>query len=153
MSLTVYNGEYFNRSQKRFISFFIVVAVVIIGSFLSKNRIGGVMILLFVGGYFFFLTKTNKNILLQIQEKGLQIEEKLYEREQFSGYVLEYHLNTQKIHNIVFLSPRGHMIFTIHDSDEQLELFLQTLNGQEKLERKDHYEQTIREKISRKLKL
>ncbi|MDR0650772.1 MAG: hypothetical protein LBG59_05220 [Candidatus Peribacteria bacterium] len=68
MQLITYNGEYFERSTLRYVIFFLVVGAVMIGSVLSKNTIGAVIILLFVGGYFFFLTKTNEIISLKIEE-------------------------------------------------------------------------------------
>jgi hypothetical protein len=68
MELTTYNGEYFERSTLRYVIFFLIVGGVIIGSFLSENPIGAVIILLFVGGYFFFLTKTNEITSLKIEE-------------------------------------------------------------------------------------
>jgi surface polysaccharide O-acyltransferase-like enzyme len=68
MQLITYNGEYFERSKLRYVIFFLVVGAVMIGSVLSKNTIGAVIILLFVGGYFFFLTKTNETTALKIEE-------------------------------------------------------------------------------------
>ncbi|MDR2416058.1 MAG: hypothetical protein LBD75_05660 [Candidatus Peribacteria bacterium] len=68
MQLTTYNGEYFERNTLRYVIFFLVVGAVIIGSILSKNTIGAVIILLFVGGYFFFLTKINEIITLKVEE-------------------------------------------------------------------------------------
>jgi hypothetical protein len=68
MQLITYNGEYSERSKLRYIIFFLVVGAVMIGSVLSQNTIGAVIILLFVGGYFFILTKTNETIILQIEE-------------------------------------------------------------------------------------
>ncbi|MDR3168606.1 MAG: hypothetical protein LBU27_02380 [Candidatus Peribacteria bacterium] len=68
MELTTYNGEYFERSKLRYGIFFLVVGVVIIGSIFWGNIIGAIVVLMLVGGYFFFLVKTNDPIALKTTE-------------------------------------------------------------------------------------
>lgn len=153
MNLTVYNGEQFIRSKLRFIIFFIIVWAVVVASFLSKNWIGAIIVLIFVGGYFFFLNKMDKDIIIKIEENWLFIDEKCYERNNFSGFVLEYHVEKEQIQNIVFLSNKGTLIFTLHDTPEHLETFIQNLVKIGELPQKDNYEQTLWEKLCRKLKL
>ncbi|MDR2189975.1 MAG: hypothetical protein LBP53_02010 [Candidatus Peribacteria bacterium] len=68
MQLTTYNGEYFERNKVRYVIFFLIIGSVIVGSFLFDNIIGAIIILVFVGGYFFFLTKTHETITLKIEE-------------------------------------------------------------------------------------
>ncbi|MDR0369013.1 MAG: hypothetical protein LBH96_00280 [Candidatus Peribacteria bacterium] len=73
MELNVYNGEYFERNKSWYLIFFLIVGLVIVGSILSDNMLGAIIILLFVGGYFYILTKTNENTKIVINENGVNI--------------------------------------------------------------------------------
>jgi hypothetical protein len=151
MQLITYNGEYFERSTVRYVIFFLIVGAVMIGSILSSNMIGAVIVLIFVGGYFFFLTKTNEVISLKIEENGLMAGKKFHPRNTLSGFVLEYHTKKQTIHNIVLLHTKGYEIFTINDSDEHLKDFLTKISSF--LPLIDKYEQGFWERFIRIIKL
>ena len=151
MELNVYNGEYFERNKTRYIVFFLIVGAVIIASILSNNIIGAVIILLFVGGYFYFLTQTNEEITLKIEKGWLLTGPKFHPRNKLQGFVLEYHTKTQNIHNIVLLYTRGYEIYTINDSTEKLQEF--SLQLDQNIPLLESYEQSIRDKFMRKVKL
>ena len=69
----------------------------------------------------------------------------------FSGYVLEIYPKTQQIKNIVFLTPKNHMIYTFDDSMTHIRSFLDELYNY--LPMLQDFHQTSFEKISRKMKL
>jgi hypothetical protein len=106
---------------------------------------------LFVGGYFFFLIKTNESTTIHIEENWITIEKKHRPRHEFSGFILEFHTKKQTIHNIVLITPRGHEIYTIQDTAEHLKTFATQLG--EYLPLLETYHQTFREKFLRKIKL
>jgi len=65
--------------------------------------------------------------------------------------VLEVYPETQELKNIVFLTTKWHMIYTFHDSMEQIGTFLAGLDNF--LPMLDAYDQWTFEKMSRKMKL
>jgi len=68
MELRTYNGEFFERSAWWYAIFAIIVGAVVIASAIYGNIIGSVIILLFVGGYLYILTKTHEHIMITIGE-------------------------------------------------------------------------------------
>jgi hypothetical protein len=162
MELHTYSGEHFERSKWRYVIFFAIVAIFSIWPIIYSERnplyhdttnamVGAVIVLLIVGGYFFFSTKMNEIITLKIEESWLTIGKKTYVRSEFSGFVLEYHTQTKSIHNIVFITRKGHEIFTIQDTTDAIKAFAMQLA--DFLPLLDTYNQTLREKFLRKIKL
>jgi hypothetical protein len=69
-----------------------------------------------------------------------------------TGFVLEYHTEKKKIHNIVIIDDKKiPRIYTINDNEENLEKFVNELNGYVPL--LDTYEQSTFDKMMRKIKL
>ncbi len=151
MELNIYHGEHFERSKTRYIIFFLIISLIIVGSILSGNYIGAVIVLFFVGGYFFFLIKTNTPCTMKIEENWLQIKEKIYLRREIKGFVLEYNTKQQQIKNIVIVKQTSYDIFTIQDTDDILKDFLTELNNYIPL--LESFEQSFFEKFIRKIQL
>lgn len=151
MELNVYNGEYFERNKSWYLIFFLVVGLVIIGSILSDNVLGAIIILLFVGGYFYILTKTNENTKMIINENGINIWKKSHQRNELQGFVLEFNTKTEKIHNIVLMYKKNYEIYTINDDAEHSKKFFLAL--EENIPLLEGYEQGLWDKFIRKVKL
>jgi hypothetical protein len=149
--LKVYNGEYFERSTTRYVLFFLIVGLVIIGSILSDNMLWWIIILVFVGGYFYILTKTNEESTITINESWISIGAKSHQRAELQGFVLEFNTKTQQIHNIVLIYKNKYEIYTINDELEQSKNFFLALEA--KIPLLEGYEQGIRDKFIRKVKL
>lgn len=88
---------------------------------------------------------------MKILDSGLQVSNKIFPRSSVAGFVLEFDTKAEKIKNIVIISGDTHTIHTIHDSDENLKSFINTLSNYKPLLEK--YDQTTREKILRRLKV
>ena len=85
-------------------------------------------------------------------EKALQIWNAIFQYKDLSWFVLEYHTEKQKIYNIVIIDNKNeYRIYTINDSDENLENFVNELNNY--IPMLEKYEQTTMDKFIRKLKL
>lgn len=150
MELNIYHGEHFERNKTRYIIFFLIISLIIVGSILSGNYIGAVVVLFFVGGYFFFLIKTNTPCTMKIEENWLQIKEKIYVRREIKGFVLEYNTK-QQIKNIVIIKQTSYDIFSIQDTDDTLKDFITELNNHIPLLKS--FEQSFFEKFIRKIQL
>jgi hypothetical protein len=69
-----------------------------------------------------------------------------------SGFVLEYHTEKKKIHNIVLLDDKKvPRIYTINDTEKNLKEFVDDLNGY--IPMLDNYNQSTFDKFMRKIKL
>ena len=79
LTLKIYNGEVFERSKWRYLGFALVIFVIIGLSLFYKSGekfqglIGAIILLMIVGGYLFFLAKTNTPTQLLLKPEGLQI--------------------------------------------------------------------------------
>lgn len=151
MSVLVYNGEKFQRSKVWYLIFAVVFASVFLLSILSSNIVGAVLIFFLLWGYFYYSTINNQIIKIAIQESQLIIWTKSYPRSTFTWYIVEIYPTTQQIKNVVFLTAKGHMIYTFDDSTEHVRSFLSQLG--QYLPMLGDFHQTTFEKFSRKIKL
>ncbi len=151
MSVLVYNGEKFKRSKVRYLVFSVVFASVFLLSLFNNNVVGAVLIFFLLWWYFYYSTINNQVVKMTIDTHQLMIGSKTYPRNVFIWYVVEIHSKTQEIKNLVFLTTKGHMIYTFHDSYEHIRLFLEELDRY--LPMLSDYHQTTLEKITRKMKL
>ena len=150
MELKVYNWEYFERWRVWYIVFSLVILLVIVISVLSKNIVWWVLVLLFAGGYIYYLTKINDTVVMKIWANAFQIDKVAFPWNSLSWFVLEYHTQKQQIHNIVIIDNKNiSRIYTINDTDENLENFVNQLS--EFLPILDRYDQTNFEKFIRKV--
>lgn len=152
MELKVYDWEYFERGRTWYLIFACVILAVAILSVLSNNIVWWVIVLLFAAGYLYFLLKTNNSTVIVIWKKVLQIWKTVYQWSELSWFVLEYHKKKKKIHNIVIVDNRNDpKIYTIKDTEENLEKFVNELNNY--IPMLEKYEQSGLDKFVRKLKL
>lgn len=152
MELKVYNWEYFERSKTRYIVFAFVILLVIVLSVLSNNVVWWVLVLLFASGYLYFSLKTSKTTSIIIWKKVLQIWKSVFPWSELKWFVLEYHTKKQKVHNIVFIDNKNSPdIYTIHDTEKNLDEFINELNGY--IPMLESYHQSGFDKFVRWLKL
>lgn len=152
MELKVYNWEHFERGKVWYLVFAAVILLVVVLSILSNNIIWWVFVLLVAGGYIFYLTKVNDTITMTTWKKALQIAKAVFPWETLSGFVLEYHTEQKKIHNIVILDDKKiPRIYTINDSEKKLKDFVNELNDY--IPMLDNYNQSTFDKFMRKIKL
>ena len=152
MELKVYDWEIFDRSKIWFLLFALFILVIVVFSILSSNIIGWVLVLVVAWAYVYYITKTSDTIKITIWEKALQIWNAIFQYKYLSWFVLEYHTEKQKIYNIVIIDNKNeYRIYTINDSDENLENFVNELNNY--IPMLEKYEQTTMDKFIRKLKL
>ena len=152
MELKVYDWEKFDRSKSWFLKFALIILLVVVLSVLSKNILWWVLILLLAWAYIFYITKINNTIKIITWEKALQIWKIVFPYETLSWFVLEYHTEKQKIHNIVIIdNKKEYRIYTIKDTEKNLKNFVNDLNWY--IPMLENYEQTTMDKFIRKLKL
>jgi hypothetical protein len=152
MELKVYDWEKFERSKTRYLVFALVILLVVVLSVLSNNTIWWIFVLLVAGGYVYYTTKINDTTKMVTWKQALQIWKTTYSRDILDGFVLEYHTEKKKIHNIVIIdNKKVYRIFTIKDTEKNLENFVNELNWY--IPMLDKYEQSTMDKIIRKLKL
>ena len=148
----MYNGEHFERGKVWYLVFVLVILLVVVLSVLSNNIIWWVFVLLVAGGYLFYLTKVNDTITIITWKNALQIEKAAFPYETLSWFVLEYHTEKKKIHNIVIIDKKNvARIYTIKDTEKNLEKFVNELN--EYIPMLENYEQSTMDRFIRKLKL
>lgn len=151
MTLRVYNGERFERNKRRYV-FFALVLIIIIGLSLWKQNIIGVIVLFFIlGAYFYYSIISNQIVSLKIDKEHLTMNNKIYLRGSFKAYCIEVEKRTQQIKNLVLITERWHVIYTINDKKEHIKDFLVEINNH--LPLVSEYNQSSLEKLARILKL
>ena len=120
-------------------------------SILNDNVVGAVLIFFLLWGYFYYSTTNNQVIKATIDSTHVIIGNKSYPRSSFVGYVVEVYAKSQEVKNIVFVTPKSHLIYTFDDSLEHIQSFLLALDGH--LPMLEDFHQTSFEKLSRKIKL
>ena len=152
MELKVYDWEKFERSNSRYIKFALVILLVVILSILWSNIIWWVLILLLAWAYVFYITKTNDTTKMVTWKQALQIWKQVFPYEKLRWFVLEYHTEKKKIHNIVIIDNKKEArIYTIKDTEKNLKNFVNELNWY--IPMLENYEQTTMDRFIRKLKL
>jgi Ca2+/Na+ antiporter len=152
MELKVYDWEYFERSKKRYFIFAFVILLVVTLSILSSNITWWVIVLMVAGGYIFYITKSNDTIKMVTWKNALLINKTTFPYEKLNWFVLEYHTEKKRIHNIVIIDDKKiSRIYTIKDTEKNLKNFVNELN--EYIPILENYEQTTFDKFVRKLKL
>ena len=153
MEIKVYDWEYFERGKTRYIVFVLLILTVIVISILSKNYIWWVLVFLVSWWYIFYATKSNELVEMRIWKKGLQIGKTVYPRDSLNGFVLEYHTEKEKVHNIVVLEQKNTpRIYTIKDPESKnFEKFINELV--EYIPMLEKYDQSTFDKFIRKIKL
>ncbi len=152
MELKVYDWEIFERSKKWYIIFAFIILLVVILSVLSSNEIWWVIVLFFAWWYLYVLWKSSDKIKMIIWKKAIQIWKVTIPWEKLSWFVLEYHTEKKKIHNIVILDENKYpKIYTINDTEKNLENFVNELNDYIPI--LEGYEQGFFDKFIRKIKL
>jgi len=152
MELKVYDWEYFERGKTWYIVFAFVILAVVVLSVLSSNLPWWVIVLLFAAGYLYFSLRSNKTVSIIIWKKVLQIWKVIYQWNELRWFVLEYHTKKKKIHNIVIIDNKNNpKIYTIKDSDENLEDFINELNNY--IPMLEKFDQSGLDRFLRRLKL
>ncbi len=151
MKLRVYNGEKFERNKRRYLFFSLVLILIIWLSLWKKNTVGVVVLFFILGAYFYYSIIANQVVSIEINEKEININQKKYPRSFFNGYVIEIEKKSQQIKNIVFITEKSHLIYTIHDKKDETKAFIMELNNH--LPLLSEYNQWSLEKAARILKL
>lgn len=152
MELKVYDWEYVERWKVRYFIFTFVVLIVVILSIMYSNFVWWVLVLLFAAWYLYILWKVKNTVNMVIWKKALQINKIIFPWETLNWFVLEYHIETKKIHNIVIVdNKKSYRIYTIKDTNKNLEAFVNELNWYIPL--LDNYEQSSLDKFIRRIKL
>ena len=152
MELKIYNGEYFERGKTWYIVFSLIILIVVVFSILSNNLPWWVFVLLLAGGYLFYLTKINDTITMITWKNALQIGKATFPRNTLKWFVLEYHIEKEKIHNIVIVDNQKNVrIYTINDTEKNIQDFANELNWY--IPMLENYNQWTLDKILRKIKL
>ena len=152
MELKVYDGEKFERSKTRFLIFALFILLIVVLSVLSKNIVWWIIVLVVAGSYIFYITKTNDTTKMITWKQALQIWKQVFPYEKLNWFVLEYHTEKKKIHNIVLLDDKKiPRIYTINDTEKNLKEFVDDLNDY--IPMLDNYNQSTFDKFIRKIKL
>lgn len=151
MQLRVFQTEQFVRWVWRYIVFVVIVVAIFVLSIIYNNPVGAVLLFFVLGAYFYVSVRNNKIITIQIQEHALVIGSKSLPWTMLDGYVIEVDTHKQLVKNIVIVYGKNHLIFTINDSIDNVELFDAKLGTY--IARLDHFDQTMSDKIIRQLKL
>ena len=152
MELKVYDWEIFDRTKTRYFVFAFVILLVVVLSVLSNNITWWIFVFVVAGWYIYYITKSNDTIKITTWKQALQIDKTVYPYEKLNWFVLEYHTEKKKIHNIVIIDNKKiPKIYTIKDTDKNLENFVNDLNWY--IPMLDNYEQSTLNKFIRKLKL
>ena len=152
MELKVYNWEYFERWKNWYLMFALIILLVVVLSILARNVAWWLFVLVVAGWYIYYSTKVCDIISLVIGKNALQISKTAYPWESLKWFVLEYHTEKKKIHNIVIIDDKNDFrIYTIKDTEKKLENFVKELS--EYIPILDKYEMKTFDKFVRKLKL
>ncbi|HPC34613.1 MAG TPA: hypothetical protein PLP73_03035 [Candidatus Absconditabacterales bacterium] len=151
MELKVFNGEKFERNKTRYIIFASIFILIFVLSAFYKNIVGIILMFFLLGAYIYYGIININETTITISENGLLVGTKVIPWNNLVGYCIELEIKKKTIKNIVLVHQRGHSIYTINDSEENIKVFLETLN--QTLPILSDFPQTFREKIIRKIKL
>ena len=156
-TLKVYNWELFERGKRWYVGFAGVILTILGLSLFYKtgqgvqNIVGSVIMLMIVGGYLFFQSKTWSTIQLTLSSEGVFAGERLIPFAVLKWFVVEMEKKTGKLRNIVFVFDKSVEIFTLNDTPEHQKLFFAELA--KVVPFLESYEQGFVEKLIRKIKL
>ena len=151
MSLRIFNGEKFDRSKVRYVFFTIIILGIITLSLYKKNIVGVVVLFFILGAYIYYSIIANQTTRMTIHQTHLLVDKKSFPRKEFKGYVIEIEKTSKNIKNLVLLTTKGHIIYTINDTNENIKTFLREL--EEYIPMESEYTQSVGEKITRLLQL
>lgn len=152
MSITVTASEYFERSKLWFVIFAVVFFTLIIACVMTGNIVWATLLFLLMWWYMYYILRSEETIEITIQDIGLQVGKKLYNRSQLQWFVVEYHLNTQMLHNLVIIhTDHTHHIYSFAQEQEQVIWFVKQLSTF--LSFQSSFEQSFLQQLLRRIKL
>jgi len=157
MSLKVYSWEVFERGKLWYIIFAVVIISLVALSLFYKSGDGfhwifsAFLLLVIVGGYLFFLSKTNKEIEMTIMPEGLKVWDKLVPYQTLKGFVVEMEKKTWVLTTIVLVYEKYSEIYSLKDTEENQKIFFEELS--KVIPFLEDYNQSTIDKLARKLKL
>lgn len=151
MELKVFNWEKFERDKVRYIVFASIFILIFILSAFYKNIVWIILMFFLLGAYIYYGIININETTITISENWLLVWTKVIPWNNLVWYCIELEIKKKTIKNIVLVHQRWHSIYTINDSEENIKMFLETLN--QTLPILSDFPQTFREKIIRKIKL
>lgn len=153
VSVKVYNWEYFDRWQLRYVVFAWIFGWLITLSLIYWNYVGAIVLILFVWWYLFFSAITAQPVDISIDQRFLQIWEKQYPWAvvQWFSFEVKTLKSWHEIKNIIFVINNKNYIHTFKDDLSKIRDFVWELGNYAQLLNNNSF--TITEKISRSLKL
>ncbi len=151
MTLHTYNGEIFERNKRWYVFFALMIISIVWLSLWKQNVVGVVVLFIILWAYFYYNIISNQHIEIKIEKDFLLIHQKKYARSSFKWYNLEIEKKSEKVKNLILITERWHVIYTIDDSKENIKNFIVELNNRIPLT--GEYMQTSLEKLARILKL
>ena len=151
MEVLVYNSEKFERTKWRYVIFGVVFAAVFLLTLFNKNYIWAVLLFFLLGGYFYYSSVHAQITSITVQTDGVKIGKNFVWYSTLTWYALELHRKQELLKNIVFVSAKGHAIYTFHDTPERMQSFILSLN--KFLPMLDAFDQSNFEKLVRKFQM
>lgn len=151
MELKVFNWEKFERNKTRYIIFASIFILIFVLSAFYKNIVWIILMFFLLGAYIYYGIININETTITISENWLLVWTKVIPWNNLVWYCIELEIKKKTIKNIVLVHQRWHSIYTINDSEENIKMFLETLN--QTLPILSDFPQTFREKIIRKMKL
>ncbi len=151
MELKVFNWEKFERNKTRYIIFASIFILIFVLSAFYKNIVWIILMFFLLGAYIYYGIININETTITISENWLLVWTKVIPWNNLVWYCIELEIKKKTIKNIVLVHQRWHSIYTINDSEENIKVFLETLN--QTLPILSDFPQTFREKIIRKIKL
>lgn len=151
MELKVFNWEKFERNKTRYIIFASIFILIFVLSAFYKNIVWIILMFFLLGAYIYYCIININETTITISENWLLVWTKVIPWNNLVWYCIELEIKKKTIKNIVLVHQRWHSIYTINDNEENIKVFLETLN--QTLPILSDFPQTFREKIIRKIKL
>jgi len=151
MEIIVYNSEKFQRSKLRYVLFATIITAVVVFSILNNNTVWVIVLFILLWAYFYYWVSNSQLVKMKTEKDWILIWSREYPRSTFTWYVIEVEAKTQKIKNIVLITKKWFSIHTINDENTNIKSFILSLD--EHLPMLSQFDQTLLEKMTRKLKL
>jgi len=149
--LKVFSSEKFERSKTWYVVFACIFISIIALSIVFKNIVWVVLMFFLLWAYIYYGIIDVQEINMRVTENWLIIKNNIVSWMTIEWYCIELDKSSQEIKNIVIVHKKWHAIYTIADSEENLQVFLEQLSNYAPM--LQDYKQTFREKFSRKIKL
>lgn len=151
MKIKIFNWEKFDRSKYWYIIFASIFILIFILSAFYKNIVWIILMFFLLWAYIYYWIINIHETDITISNNWIIIENNILPWNNLIGFCIEIDIQSKNIKNIVFITHKWHNIYTINDTIENVQSFINEL--EQFIPMLQDFPQSFWEKLARKMKL